>query len=365
MDEVVSTLLIPTERPPLGIDLKRALLTFDQVHITACDDRELIDPVSFMTATMPLAVPFPIPFAFGSGAPVLPLGKMPGYDEAFQKTLEESQIALREGSVVVRTSPPLINSGLVLFNTPKPDGWPPPDWVMRWFRPLVGDREVLLAACRGLPSEARLRQLDLSSLAPGGLALTQGFSGAPSIADMNDGSLTPEIAAAVQRLAATRLGVVIKSIGLCKNTGLHPSSGDEGIAALIEHLQKASASAVSSALEGHSELDLIRRAMRVERLVFAHQSPDLILSQLSVEEVLRLRTKAWGRAAQARTAFFSRIRRLAEECPDDDQFDRAVNEAIESFTSASADLADEWKKLGAKVGLPVLIGALTVSAPAS
>jgi hypothetical protein len=358
VDDLISTLLLPTERPPIAVDVKRALLTFDQVNMSSADDRELIDPASFLAAISPI----PMPIAFGGGeGPVLPLGKLPRYDEVFEQTLSECDAAVRQGSVVIRASPKIMTTGFMLGAIPNPEGWAPPQWVMNMFRLLVSQREVLLSACRGLPTEQHLRQLDLGALAPGGLALTSGFGGPPSVADVNDGSLHPDVALAVQRLAAARLGVAIKYVGLCEVTGLHPTSSDVGMVSLIEHFQKTSASSVASILETHSERDLVRRVMRVERIVFSHDLPDALLDGLSIEDVLKLRTAAWGRAASARTAFFAAVRRLADECPTDSEFDRAVRDSITSYSTERADLADEWKKLGVKVGVPVLTGALTAS----
>lgn len=357
MDDLISTLVLPTERPPVALDVKRALLTFDQVNLCAPDDREIVNPISFMTATMPI----PLPFAFGTSGPVLPLGKLPGYDEAFAELLTESDFAVRQGSVVVRTSPELMTQGTVLGHVPNPEGWPSPNWVMGLFRTLVSQRDVLLSACKGLPSEEDLRRVDLDTLAPGGAALTQGFGGPPQIADLNDGSISTEIAGVVQRLAATRLGSTIKCVGLCENVGLYPWSGDTGLVALLEHFQRTSASSVSAALQQHSGRDDVQRAMRVERVIFSHDLPDAVLTDLSVKEVLALRTEAWGKEGRARSAFFATIRRLSSECPNDAEFDRAVSEAIDSYAVAKADLADEWIKLGAKVGLPFLAGAVTAS----
>lgn len=358
MDDIIDTLILPTERPPVSVDIKRALLTFDQVNLCSPDDRELVNPVNFMTATMPI----PLPFAFSVGSAVLPLGKFSRYDDVFAETLQECDAAVQQGSLVIRRSPELMTQGMTLLGSaPNPEGWAPANWVMGVFRSLVSQREVLLAACRGLPPESTLRRLDLDSLAPGGVALTQGFGGPPSVADFSDGSLSADLMAVVQRLAATRLGSMIKCVGLCENTGLHPWSNDTGMVSLLDYFQRAASSAVASALEGRSERDLVQRALRVERVIFAHELPDRVLSDLSVEDVLRLRTTAWGKNGKARTSFFAAIHRLADECPDDAEFDRAVGEAIASYTTARADLADEWKKLGAKVGIPALTGAVTAS----
>ena len=184
---IIDTLILPTEKPPVSVDIKRALLTFDQVNLCAPDDRELVNPINFMTATMPI----PMPFAFGGGSPVLPLGKVSRYDDEFAAMLQECDAAVQQGSLVIRRSPELMTQGMTLLGSaPNPEGWAPANWVMRTFRTLVSQREILLAACGGLPSESTLRRLDLDSLAPGGVALTQGFGGPPSIADLNDGSLS-------------------------------------------------------------------------------------------------------------------------------------------------------------------------------
>jgi hypothetical protein len=340
-------LLLPTERPPLALDVKRALLLFDQVHITNPDDRELVEPAAF-TSTL---TPIPMPVFFANDGPVLPLGKLPGYDAQFGVTLEDCDAAVLQGSLVVRPAPQLMTSGFGLGAPPTPQGWAPPGWVVGAFRSLVAQAETLRAACHGLPHEARLRQFDLDAIAPGGRALAQGMGGPPIVANINDGSLPPDIAVAVQKLAAARLGSAVKCIGLCQNLGLHPCSNDTGMAALLDLLQRSSQKALTSVLEGHGDDDLLRRAMRVERLAIGHELLDATLADLSIDDVLRLRTKAWGRAGQARTAFFAAVRRLSEEEESDEAFDSAVQKAIEEYRKATRDLQDEWKKLSYKAAI--------------
>jgi hypothetical protein len=41
VDDLISTLLLPTERPPLAVDVKRALLTFDQVNLSSAQRKDL------------------------------------------------------------------------------------------------------------------------------------------------------------------------------------------------------------------------------------------------------------------------------------------------------------------------------------
>ena len=80
--------LIPSERPPTELAIKRALLTFHQVMLAHLDDRELIEAQAFPTANdlMPMGL-----ISMNMG-PVRPLGKVPGYDDQYQPKME----ALRE-----------------------------------------------------------------------------------------------------------------------------------------------------------------------------------------------------------------------------------------------------------------------------
>jgi hypothetical protein len=55
-----SGLLIPTERPPTDLDIKRALLVLDQVHVLSPSDREPVPPEHFGHAsTAMLGIPMP------------------------------------------------------------------------------------------------------------------------------------------------------------------------------------------------------------------------------------------------------------------------------------------------------------------
>jgi hypothetical protein len=353
VEELISTLLLPTERPPVPADIKRSLLVFDQVHLADCNDRELIEPAAFMQ----MLTPIPMPIFFGNDGPVLPMGKLPGYDEQYEATLKECDPAIRQGSLVRRAQPQLMTSGFGLGSPPLPKDWAGPGWVIGNFLQLARNTDVLRAACSGLPREEHLRRFDLGAIAPGGRAL-RAPGGASTIAEINDGSLSPDVAAAIQRMAAARVGSAVKYVGSCHKSGLHPSSNDPGMLALLDHIQKTAGQTLAAVLGGLDDAELLRRVLRVERVLFAHELPDMALAGLTVEQVLRLRTKAWGRAGEGRTALFRAVRQLADQEPDDGSFDRAVREAIEKYRSTARDLNDEWKRLGGHTA--VALAALPV-----
>jgi hypothetical protein len=151
--QLPDALILPTERPVSSLDIKRALLTFERVHLMSPDDRELVAPHAYLTATMPM----PMPFAFGGGA-VLPLGKFPDHDRQFQITLEECSAAERAGLVVLRSNPTLMSGGASIGTVPNPPDWPHPTFIVSHFHALLRDKETLLALLAGLPGADQLER---------------------------------------------------------------------------------------------------------------------------------------------------------------------------------------------------------------
>ncbi|WP_206526181.1 hypothetical protein, partial [Mesorhizobium sp. M7A.F.Ca.MR.148.00.0.0] len=95
---IYETLFSPTEYVPSSLELKRALLTFDRVLLFDPDDRDFFPPQAFT-----IAMGMPPIFGMNIG-PVKPLGKAPGYDDAFQRLLDEFSVAGRQGLVDVVSS---------------------------------------------------------------------------------------------------------------------------------------------------------------------------------------------------------------------------------------------------------------------
>jgi hypothetical protein len=79
---------------------------------------------------------------------------------------------------------------------------------------------------------------------------------------------------------------------------------------------------------------------------------------MSIDDVLRARTSAWGRLGERRAEFFKTIERISAQTGSDDEFDRRVRGEINSYEKAAADFASDWKSLGLKVAAPV-IGAIS------
>lgn len=350
MGDILSTVLVPTERPPQTLDVKRALLLFDRVHLMSPDDREPFPRETLTMVTMPIPL-----FAMDMG-PALPLGKVAGYDTSFERLLDECQPAMESGTLVVRGSPPP-PLGMTIGHFPVPEGQANPQWVFQIFRALASSRDYLRVASRGIPGTSDLRNEDLSTLAPGGAALEMNFGNLPVVASPDDGSLPDDLKASIRVMAAARVATIVKMIGMAQVTGLHPFAVDDGVAAFLDQIQQLAAKSMAAELAATNDAEIVRRAKRVERFIFCQHLPDVALDRLSVSDVIRLRTRAWGRAGEKRAAFFREVRKISDELASDEAFDAAVARELTSYRTANAEFDAEVRRFGMQACAPVVAGA--------
>lgn len=362
-------LLIPTERPPTDIDIKRALLTLDEVQLLNPADRELIPPDQFAFASANL-VGAPSLSMFSSNGPVLPLGKIPRYDETFERTLEECADAEKKGFVVVR-SVPAFNTGFLLGAPPAPQDWPNSTFTLGMLKMLGGDPQVLMKTLEGVAAPDMLRRMDLADLVPAGTETTMEMRvGAQdfkvpmntAVAALELSDVPGEFIQAYTRLAAARLGSVVKSLGICHNAGLHPVSVDRGVNAVIAHIQGKSTSVLQSSLTAESDPEALRLAMRVERVLFEQMLPDEILGSLTVEKVIQLRSKAWGAAGEHRQRLLKTVRDIAQDVNSPAEFDARVLKEVTAYQRANQAFDDELKLKGLRAGGWVVTGGAASAA---
>ena len=181
---------------------------------------------------------------------------------------------------------------------------------------------------------------DLSLLAPGGAALKTRFEGQPLPAEMAIPTSSAEIAEAVRTIAAARLGHLIKCIGICELAGMHPYSANRGVAGLMDLFNRRAREAFDVVAE-NSRVENAQYISRVESVVFRSEMASTILDEMSFEEVLKLRSTAWGKEGQAREEFFRRALELAAEC-NDTEFDSVIVNEIENY-KAVFHLILQWQ----------------------
>ena len=116
---IPAALIIPTESAPSALDIKQALLSFDQVALFNPDDRDIIPPnqLSVVRSGFPMAI---------NMGPVRPLGKTPHHDTDFERMMETCAPARQQGKLYSLPHSARDLPGLVIGNAPLPEGTPNP-----------------------------------------------------------------------------------------------------------------------------------------------------------------------------------------------------------------------------------------------
>lgn len=364
--------LIPSEQPPSLTDIKRALLTYEQVHVPHPDDRELIPPNSFHWA----ASNMPPIFSISMGA-VRPLGKVSGYDSTFQRLLDECEAATTQGSLVVRPAP-VYSTGFTLGGVPLPPGIPHPKKIYTIYRALTSNPEFVAAASRGLDLLDIRSEADLEAIAPTGAddqELDIRINGKDVPPAHPPRALFPgfvsseELRVPLTRACYARLGAITNSILVAEQHDLIPITTQVGTAAVMQILDRNVTAAVDELVTDGNDTEVLRRLRWLESFVFNEFIDHDVLERMSISEVLKLRTRAWGKDGEARLELAKTLRILTQDTSDYTSFRTACRAAIEDYHRARADLDHELTQLRvqvlAEVGLGLTkAGGISVAAEA-
>lgn len=348
---IANTLIMPTERPPTARDVKRALLSFDKVFLTSPDDRELIPPNAYhMVSTgMP-----PI-FGMSVGA-VRPLGKIDSFDSEFDQMAQEATAAIEQDSLEIRSAP-AYNQGFTLGGVPMPEGIPNPRLTYLAYRSLVANPEMIAAVSRGLESLSPISLEKLDEIAPKGaedgnvqLYINAQEVQAPfPLKAAYPGFVTTEDERVVMtRLCHARLAALAKNLLICEMDGLIPFTSDIGIASVVQALDANTNEAIDAFVEDASEREVIKRLEWLQRVVVAEFIDPEIFDELTIKDVLKLRTKAWGKAGKARVALSKQLKTMALENPTFEQFREECRQALKNYQKERADLDHELAQLRIK-----------------
>ncbi len=282
-----------------------------------------------------------MPFGVSAGH-VLPLGKVPNFDDIFEQLLINCKSAIRDSVLKIRPKPEF-HQGVFFGMSPVPEGFPPPQAIFGLLHHIAQDEEIFRATLYGLDLEQLLCSNLLEDVALGGSAL----------GTLNDDLILPqfkfhensETNKSIRNLAAARLGALVRTALHCDLHGTIPLTSDQGYYAVTDRLRTRCGEVLLEV--GQSE-DNIRFA-RLERLVFSEYIPEATLDALSFEDVLKLRTKAWGRYSKGRGQLFAELHKIAADVDNDKEFDQWLQRELQRFKNTAADLQHEHSKLKIKV----------------
>ena len=351
-------LLVPSETPPTLRQIKRALLSYDKVLILDPADRDLV-PSHVVDACV-----------FGTSMGIVnnlqqarPLGKIPAYDDFFQKSIEGAADALKDGAIqIISTYNPVRDRGVWIGTDLRLGGYPlHPGLVLRLYRHAAANQKLLslaIASDEGILSSNSddLLQLALKGSADSVFNGPQEPAYGPEFYErlpiIEADYVAEEKRTALTLVARARLATVIKLLGYCDTKDIVPVfSTSQHWNVLNEILRNTQAEIDSVATD-----PFIAQRTRLVDIAHSEFLDDAVLDQLSVKDVLRLRTKAWGRQAQSREALFRTLYQLASEIKRSEDFESQARERIRDYRSELDDVAKERRKLRYKIECDIGIG---------
>ena len=343
---IANSIILPTEQPVDIHDIKRALLTYDKVYLPSPDDREIIPPNTYQNAvfaslgfpTMPLGMP---------EGPIKPLGKTDNYDENFERIIEECKSAISQGSIEILGAPKYHETFTILA-TPMPDDTPNPFFTFINYRQLAENPEFVELMKKGL-TKLKLNDVkDISKLIPPGREdeeQTVNGKQRPSKYKLVDENNNEESRIILSSLCHSRIGSLVKYLGYSFNKKLHPYTSDVGYANVISKLEFNFIGSLDSIKSDEELLKKQKRLANLHNIIIGEFiDPDKI-DNLNIQQVLKRRTKAWGKTQENRSRLIEELNEIALDSGSDSQFERNCRRRFDEFLKVSSEYQHEIDKL--------------------
>lgn len=358
---IYNGLLVPHERPVTLREIKRALLTYDKVLLVDPADRDMMPANSLMSVLIGLPI-----MGIDMG-PARPMGKAPGYDDAFTRAFEGAAEARRQGLLEVRSTYDLAQTKQATIGAVMTGGYPlHPNMVFGIYRNMASDQTYLRKALDRDGTDVLRDVRATPDLAMNGRA-DGAINEVPAL-PLIDGVDEPEQLQLTQ-VARARIGAFIKYAGYCEAKEVVPLFNSRVYGSLGPKLLDRAGEALSA----NSDDPFWQRRTRVLQLCHEEYLIDDRLDAMSIEDVLRLRTAAWGNQAEARERLFEAILELAQDHGQEVSFEHAARQRISEYRRAAEVVTLERRNLEfqikceiAKVALgtgPVVAGLMSQIEP--
>lgn len=340
------TFIAPSERPPTSLEIKRALLTYERVVIPDPDDRDYFPPHLLIPAVV---AAYGLPDIFGIDlGPVRPLGKIRNYDYDFDKLINEIDYARREGLIdVVSTYDREISKGSLYVGGTPNSGYPLDTTIMLWaYRIICREQNILCSAVKQDPLLLGASEEELDALAGNDCMADGKIANKYELPLLDSKIFENKNQVYYTKIARARIASAMKIIGYCASKELVPTFTNSHTHRIVSHMARRASQFVDRIAEVDPYLALRNRVLQ---LVHDEYVNDSVLETLTIDEVLKLRTRAWGKQAQKRDSLLQSAADLAEECKSASDFDRAVLSKIRSYRDSWDDVVSERRGLNFKV----------------
>jgi hypothetical protein len=345
---IYESLIAPHENPASLRDIKRALLTYDKVKIIDPDDRDVMPSNSFMSSIMGM------PLIGMDIGPIRPMGKAIGYDDIFQKIVDNCKPAIQQGLLeVISTYQKADTKSFTIGGVPN-GGYPLNTQFVFWlYRRMSQDQEFLQSAI-ALNQSDLLSNIDVAeSLSLEGRG-DGGINDIPALPLIENVSLGEDQAKYITQIARARIAALIKYSGYCEMKDLVPVFPSDVYGGVVSNLLN-NAQIVLSEVE---EDPYWFKRNRVLELCHEEYLSDESLDTLSIDEVIKLRSSVWGKQAEARETLFESIGAISQEIENDDNFEKEAKSLVEGYRKVTDDLENERTNLHFKIKCDIGIGVL-------
>ena len=337
---IYECLIAPTESPNSLLEIKRALLTYDKVKLIDPNDRDVMPSNAYMSTIMGMPL-----FGMDMGA-IRPMGKVLGYDDIFEKITEACKPAIHQGLVeIISTYNVPKTKGTFSIGGVPTGGYPLNTQFVFWlYRSMAQDQSFLTEAISGSKKNLMMN-VDLSNE----LALTGvgdgGINDIPALPLINDDSLSSDDQKNLTQIARARLAATIKYAGFCEMKDLIPVFNGSVYGNIVSKLLNNAHSVFTDIVDDQFWL----RRNRILEICHEEYLDENILDSMSIEQVIKLRSKAWGTQATSREALFSSISEIALEIREPELFQSKARDIVSKYRKESEILVVERQSIHFKI----------------
>jgi len=343
---IANSIILPTEQPIDIHDVKRALLTYDKIYIPSPDDRELLPPNTYQNALF-ASLGFPsMPMGMPDG-PIKPLGKTDNYDDTFEQVIKECKDAISQGSIEILGTPKYEES-FTIGATPMPEDTPNPFFTFINYRRICENQEFVNLMSKGLEKLNLQDVKDVTKLIPTGRESeeqTVNDTKRPPKSLLDKNGVDKDTLKILSNLCHTRIGTLVKYLGYSFNKKLHPFTSDIGYANVISKLEFNFIGTIETIQSDEELLKKQKRLATLHNLILSEFIDPAKIDNLDISQILKQRTKAWGKTQENRSKLINELNDIALDCETDSRFERACSTKFKDFLKVASDYQHEIDKL--------------------
>jgi hypothetical protein len=163
---------------------------------------------------------------------------------------------------------------------------------------------------------------------------------------------TDEERIVLTRICLARLGALVRAMLHSDSLRLQPYVTDEGYKSAIQQMAIGARTVVQDASNAYPDgMATVAAAQlsRLHNLFLAEFLDPEILAGMSVADVLKLRTRAWGKAGEHREVLGRTLREIGTQTANADEFEKQCRAALTEYRKARIDFDNEAAQLRIKL----------------